>query len=235
MGPAQLENFLSGECEPRGKHIYYKSADKLIAGESPFVYIDRAQIGRIAAIMPVHQLGMPCDIQSILRVARKYNLPVIEDAACALGSEIKIDDKWERIGRPRGDIACFSFHPRKIITTGDGGMLTTNNADYDHHLRLLRNHGMNISGVERKDSNKVIVEKYLFTAFNYRMTDLQAAIGLPQLRRLPEFIAKRREINDFYHQYLGDIPWLELPFEPDYAKSNWQSYSVNVLDTAPRS
>ena len=81
--------------------------------------------------MPVHQMGMPCDVNAILSLAGEFNLPVVEDAACAIGSEVNIAGQWERIGRPHGDIACFSFHPRKIVATGDGGMITTNNPDHD--------------------------------------------------------------------------------------------------------
>lgn len=233
MSPEALQTFLTEECVFKGEELYYKNVEKLIGGTSPFVYLERAKVGRVAAVMPVHQLGMPCDMDAVLNIARKYRLPVVEDAACALGSEIRRGKRWERIGRPHGDIACFSFHPRKILTTGDGGMLTTNNAAYDRSFRLLRNHGMNISGAERKKANKVIVEKYLMTAFNYRMTDVQAAIGLAQLDRLPGFIVQRRRIDGFYHKYLKDISWLELPFEPAYARSNWQSYSIKILDHAP--
>jgi dTDP-4-amino-4,6-dideoxygalactose transaminase len=94
---------------------------------------------------------------------------------------------------------------------------------------------MNISGSERRDSKRLIVEKYLLTAFNYRMTDVQAAMGCSQLRQLPEFVEKRRKIDGYYHAYFGDISWLELPFEPHDVRSNWQSYSIRVLPHAPRS
>src|SRR5581483_11779458 len=87
--------------------------------------IEAAITARTKAIMPVHQIGMPCDMPAILNVARKHGLPVVEDAACAIGSQIRMHDRWERIGKPHGTIACFSFHPRKVMTTGDGGMLTT--------------------------------------------------------------------------------------------------------------
>src|SRR5208282_3501357 len=113
---------------------------------------------RTKAILCVHQMGMPCDLQAILAVAGKYQVPVIEDAACAIGSEIHWNGSWERVGQPRADIACFSFHPRKLVTTGDGGMITTANADYDRTFRLLRQHAMNMSDVARHSSRQVLFE-----------------------------------------------------------------------------
>jgi len=97
------------------------------------------------AILCVHQMGLPCALEPILAIARTHRLPLIEDAACATGSEIRRDGAWQKIGRPHGDVACFSFHPRKVITTGDGGMLTTSRADWDQRFRLLRQHGMSVS------------------------------------------------------------------------------------------
>jgi dTDP-4-amino-4,6-dideoxygalactose transaminase len=183
--------------------------------------------------MLVHQMGMPCDIEKIISIAKRYNLPVVEDAACAIGSEIKISDKWEKIGKPHGDIACFSFHPRKVITTGDGGMITTNNTEYDKQIRLLRHHGMNIPDTARHGAKKLIIEEYVTTGYNYRMTDIQAAVGVEQMKKLPEIIKKRREIDKLYRKHLSAIPWLKLPYQPDYAKSNWQSYAVTLLPESP--
>jgi len=183
--------------------------------------------------MPVHQMGMPCDLSSILTITTRNDLPVVEDAACAIGSATIVNGKWENIGKPHGDIACFSFHPRKILTTGDGGMLTTNNEEYDRKFRLWRQHGMNVSDVARHKAEQLIIEEYVTTAFNYRMTDIQAAVGLEQIKRLPDLILKRRQIDQWYHQYLSKIPWLKLPAEPIYAKSNWQSYPVKLLDNSP--
>lgn len=230
--PQALSKFLNQECEIRGQNLFFKNASQFAVGESPLSFIDPQKIGRIAAIMPVHQLGMPCDIQAVVSIARKYNLPVVEDAACALGSEIFVDGGWEKVGKPHGDIACFSFHPRKIITTGDGGMITTNHQEHDGKFRLLRNHGMNISGADRKTSDKVILEEYLLTGFNYRMTDIQASVGLVQLSRLPEFFEKRRVIDRWYRKYLKNVDWLELPLEPEYARANWQTYPARVLKNA---
>ena len=188
-----------------------------------------AAIGpRTRAILAVHQLGMPSDLPAILSIARRHGLPVVEDAACAIGSEILIDGQWEAIGRPHGDIACFSFHPRKVITTGDGGMLTTRNAEYDQRFRLWRQHGMSVPDTVRHGSREVIFESYPELGFNYRMTDIQAAVGRVQLRRLPAIIAERRALAATYGTLLGAIPRLVLPAEPEWARSNWQSFAVRL-------
>lgn len=181
---------------------------------------------RTKAILCVHQLGMPCDLARIIEIGRSNGIPIIEDAACATGSEILWDGQWEKIGRPRGDIACFSFHPRKVVTTGDGGMLTTANAEYDRKFRLWRQHGMSVPDTVRHGSRQVIYEGYPELGYNYRMTDLQAAMGRVQLTRLPELIARRRHLAELYSQELRDIAWLETPAEPSWARSNWQSYCV---------
>jgi dTDP-4-amino-4,6-dideoxygalactose transaminase len=116
----------------------------------------RAITPRTRAILCVHQLGMPCDLEAILRIGHAHGLPVVEDAACAVGSEIERAGAWERIGKPHGDIACFSFHPRKLITTGDGGMLTTANPEWDRQFRLRRQHGMDVSARIRHGSQELL-------------------------------------------------------------------------------
>lgn len=181
---------------------------------------------RTKAILCVHQLGMPCNLAAIVEIGRSNDIPVIEDAACATGSEIFWNGQWEKIGRPRGDIACFSFHPRKVVTTGDGGMLTTANPEYDRKFRLWRQHGMSVPDTVRHGSRQVIYEGYPELGYNYRMTDLQAAMGRVQLTRLPELISRRRHLAELYRQELRDITWLETPIEPSWARSNWQSYCV---------
>ncbi|HEY5315087.1 MAG TPA: DegT/DnrJ/EryC1/StrS family aminotransferase, partial [Pirellulales bacterium] len=137
---------------------------------------------------------------------------------------------WEPIGRPHGDVACFSFHPRKVLTTGDGGMLCTNEPRHDQRFRLWRQHGMSVSDALRHRAATVIVEHYATTGYNYRLTDLQAAVGIEQLKRLPAMLDRRRELADAYAQALADCPALELPREPSYASSNWQSYAVRLRD-----
>jgi perosamine synthetase len=190
--------------------------------------IEPAITERTKAILCVHQMGMPCDMARIMEIAARYGLPVIEDAACAIGSEIKLSNRWERIGKPHGDIAVFSFHPRKVITTGEGGMLTTRHANWDARFRLLRQHCMSVPDINRHASAEVIFEGYPEVGFNYRMTDMQAAVGSEQIKRLPEIVDKRRELAVRYQSLLAPIPGLGLPHEPEWARSNWQSYCIRL-------
>jgi dTDP-4-amino-4,6-dideoxygalactose transaminase len=194
--------------------------------------LEAAITPRTRAVLCVHQIGLPCDLARILAVARAHGLTVIEDAACAIGSEIRIDGEWRPIGAPEGDVACFSFHPRKVITSGEGGMLTTRHADWDRQFRLLRQHGMSVSDAVRHNASEVIFEAYLVPGFNYRMTDIQAAIGRRQLARLDGIIGRRRELAARYGELLGSIPGVQPPVEPDWARSNWQSYAVRLPDGA---
>ena len=190
--------------------------------------IEPAISERTRAILCVHQMGMPCDLQAILDVACKRRLPVVEDAACAVGSEISWQGQWVKIGKPHGDVACFSFHPRKLLTTGDGGMLTTANIEIDAKFRLWRQHGMSVPDTVRHSSPEVVFETYPELGFNYRLTDIQAAIGREQLKRLPEAVSQRRQLANRYKQLLGDVRGLVLPHEPDWARTNWQSFCVRL-------
>ncbi len=192
--------------------------------------VEAAISSRTRALLCVHQIGMPCDLERIVRIAEKHSLPLIEDAACAVGSEIRWEGRWERIGRPHGDAACFSFHPRKILSTGDGGMITTKHKDWDARFRLWRQHAMSVPDTVRHASNRIIFESYPELGYNYRMTDVQAAIGREQLKRLPGFVSRRREMAARYGSLLGDLRNLQLPAEPEWARSNWQSYCVRLLN-----
>jgi perosamine synthetase len=193
-------------------------------------HVAEAVTPRTRAILAIHQMGMPCDLPALLGVARRHGIALIEDAACAAGSEIRIDGQWQPIGRPLGEVACFSFHPRKVITTGDGGMLTTSNAEFDNTFRLLRQHGMSVPDTVRHGSPQVVFEDYLAVGYNYRMTDIQAAIGRKQLGRLPELVSRRRTLAARYQDLLGNVDGLLLPVEPEWARSNWQSYCVRLPD-----
>lgn len=214
--------------------IRYCGATPVFVDIDPLSYnIDPARVAaavteRTRAILCVHQIGMPCDLKTLAEVARRHSLPLVEDAACAIGSEILWQDKWQKIGRPQSDAACFSFHPRKVISTGDGGMITTPHADWDQKFRLLRQHAMSVPDTVRHGSSQVIFESYPELGFNYRMTDIQAAVGREQLRRLPEIIRQRRALADRYKRLLADIPDLRIPEEPPWARSNWQSYCVRL-------
>jgi perosamine synthetase len=229
MDPNALRKVFEEEFEKRDQEWWLRDPKRLALGESPLVYI-KPPVGRLAAILVVHQVGMPADMQTIVEIANAHGVPLVEDAACAIGSEVRQNGKWEKIGYGHGEVACFSFHPRKILTTGDGGMITTNRVDFDQKFRLLRQHGMSLSDVARHQSKDIIFESYAMTAYNYRMTDIQAAIGLEQLKKLPAIVQRRRELAEIYREHLDGIPGLILPTQPNYARSNWQSFIVRLSD-----
>src|SRR5262249_823545 len=179
-------------------------------------------------ILCVHQIGMPCDLEALTRIAAEHNLPLIEDAACATGSEIQINGEWQKIGAPRGDIACFSFHPRKILSTPHPAMLTTPNPNYDKQSKLLTQAAMSVPDTVRHGSNQVIFETHPILGYNYRMTDIQAAVGREQLKRVPEIVETRRRLAARYNELLQNNIGIELPIEPADRRSNWQSYSVTL-------
>lgn len=238
MSPESLKKCLYEECEQRDDGLYYRNTAGLAVGESPLCAFLKGEgngcrSGRVAAIMPVHQMGMPCDMAAITELAAQFGLPVIEDAACAIGSELWTGEAWEKIGRPHSDLACFSFHPRKIVATGDGGMITTRNPEYDRQLRLLRQHGMSIPDTVRHSAQQVVFEEYVTTGFNYRMTDLQAAIGIEQLKKLPLFVMERQALAERYYEKMQDIAWLAPLKNPADRRTNWQSFPVKVLPDAP--
>lgn len=183
---------------------------------------------RTRAVMPVHQMGLPVDLDPVIALCKEKGLLLIEDAACAIGSEYK----GRKIGG-HGNISCFSFHPRKIITTGEGGMITTDDPDIAEKLRRFRHHGMSVSDVERHRADRVIIETYPVIGYNYRMTDMQAAMGIEQLKKLPLIIEKRRQQAAFYNRELAKIPHIRVPAVPVYAFHNYQSYWVEVLGTSP--
>jgi dTDP-4-amino-4,6-dideoxygalactose transaminase len=190
--------------------------------------IEAAITAKTKAILVVHQVGMPADLEQICAIAAKHGLAVVEDAACAIGAEIEIGGVWEKIGATRGDVACFSFHPRKIVSTGDGGMLTTRNPAYDKQFKLLRQHAMSVPDTVRHGSNQVIFETHPVLGYNYRMTDIQAAVGREQLKRVPDIVATRRRLAARYNELLQNNIGIETPIEPANKRSNWQSYSVTL-------
>ncbi len=191
--------------------VVYCGATPVFIDVDPSTFnMDAAQIEpaitpRTKAILCVHQMGMPCDLAQIVNIARRHGLALIEDAACAVGSEILWNGEWEKIGRPRGDAACFSFHPRKIMSTGDGGMITASDPEWASKFRLLRQHGMCVPDTVRHGSPKVIFEEHSSLGYNYRLTDIQAAVGREQLKRLPEVVAARRARAERYFKLLSGL------------------------------
>ena len=183
--------------------------------------VEKRITSKTKAILLVHQIGMPADIDAFKVLCNKYNLKLIEDAACAAGSAYK----GNKIGS-HSDLVCFSFHPRKVITTGDGGMITTNNEEYAKRIKLLRQHAMSISDRERHSASKIIFEDHVELGYNYRMTDIQAALGIKQLEKLDMIIEERRKIAMKYIDALKDFDCIRLPIEKQNYFSNYQSFSI---------
>ncbi|MEQ1850632.1 MAG: DegT/DnrJ/EryC1/StrS family aminotransferase [Chthoniobacteraceae bacterium] len=187
--------------------------------------IEEAITEKTKAILVVHQVGRPADLASIAAIARRRNLALIEDAACAIGSEYE----GMKIGATRySPLVAFSFHPRKILTTGDGGMLTTDNSEWDARIRRLRQHGMSVSDLARHQSAKVVQESYLELGYNYRLTDLQAALGTVQMTRLPDAVARRRRLAAIYDKALAGVDAIEIFAEPANARWNQQTYLIRL-------
>ena len=183
---------------------------------------------RTKAIMPVHQLGLPADMDPILELAADRGIEIVEDAACAIGARYK--------GRTIGSLgpaACFSLHPRKVITTGEGGMITVQDRAVAERLRRLRQHAMDVSDVARHAARDIVIEHYPERGWNQRMTDMQAALGLTQLELLDEILEERRRQADRYTAAFERMPYLTPPRDPEYAQRTWQSYAVHLSPQAP--
>lgn len=166
---------------------------------------------RVKAILPVHTFGQIADMPEIQDLANRYNLPVIEDAACALGAALhgKQAGSW-------GILGCFSFHPRKTITTGEGGIITTNDPQLARKLRALRNHGL--------DPDSLTLE-FIMPGYNYRMTEFQAAMGITQMNKLDRIISNRRKLAESYNQLLEGVT-LQTPYLSSGSLPVYQSYVV---------
>ncbi len=180
------------------------------------------------AVVLVHQGGVPADVAAVRRLCEPLGIVVVEDAACAAGSVYR--------DRPVGadaTLATWSFHPRKLITTGEGGMLTTDDPELAARARRLREHAMSISAADRHRSVLPPAEQYLEVGFNYRMTDLQAAVGIVQLGRLDAIVARRREIVERYSATLAGVRGLRLLADPPWGRANFQSFWVELLPGFP--
>ncbi len=187
--------------------------------------IDESQIENLItqhtkAIIPVHLFGLPAEMNLILEVAQKYNLMVIEDAAC--GFAAKISDM--HVGN-FGNTGCFSFHPRKAITTGEGGMITTNHDDLAVKLRAMRDHGATVSDHQRHLGAKpYLLPEFPYLGYNYRMTDIQASIGSSQMDRADEIFQRRQKIAAVYSKELSSVEWIRIPYIPSNVQHGFQSY-----------
>lgn len=186
----------------------------------------KKQGARIKGIMPVHLFGLCANMNPILELAKQYNAFVIEDAACALGSSYGLIQAGTS-----GDAGCFSFHPRKSITTGEGGMLVTNNPQIAAKVSILRNHGATTSDFDRHKKDSHLLPTFNVLGYNYRMTDIQAAIGIEQMKKLPWILSQRIEKAKKYDAALRNIEHLQLPYTPEGYRHTYQSYVVTLCDT----
>jgi dTDP-4-amino-4,6-dideoxygalactose transaminase len=216
--------------------IMYVGAKPVFAEVHPETYnldvndTEQRITSKTKAILLVHQIGMPADIDAFRALCDKHKLTLIEDAACAAGSSYK----GQKIGA-HSDLVCFSFHPRKVISTGDGGMVTTNNEALAERMKLLRQHGMSVNAGARHGATKIIFEDHLEVAYNYRMTDIQAAVGIKQLEKLDWIVEERRKIAQRYLTELADITCIRLPKEEAGYFTNWQSFSIYLKPESPLS
>jgi perosamine synthetase len=225
---------------PSLSFIATMNAARYVGAEPVFADVDPATLNLVPdtisprltdstrAVIVADQAGVPADLDAIRALCEPRGIAVIEDAACAAGAVYR--------GRPAGataSLATFSFHPRKLLTTGEGGMIVTPDADVATRLRRLREHGMNVGAAERHASQQPVIERYLEVGYNYRMTDVQAAIGLVQLAKLGRQIERRRELAARYHELLADIPGLVTVQDPGYGTTNYQSFWVLLPDGFP--
>ncbi|WP_341728844.1 DegT/DnrJ/EryC1/StrS family aminotransferase [Brooklawnia sp.] len=201
---------------------------EIATGNLSVATIEPVVTERTKAIIGVDQGGVPLDLDPIRQFADERGIVVIEDSACAAGSTYK--------GRPVGagaELAAWSFHPRKILTTGEGGMLTTSRDEWADRAKKLREHAMSVSAADRHGSILPPPESYDEVGYNFRMTDLQAAVGLVQLGRLAEVVARRRELARQYSAAIASIPGLRAVADPGYGTCNFQSYWVEVEGAYP--
>jgi perosamine synthetase len=174
------------------------------------------------AVLAVHQVGLAADLDR-LKAAVPRRVPIVEDAACAIGSLYK--------GRPvgsSGNVSCLSFHPRKTISLGEGGMVLTDDKSVADHCRRLRSHGASVSDLDRHRAQGLVYEEYRELGYNYRMTDIQAAIGIEQLKQLDGLLARRRAVATRYNTAFCKVEQIQTPAEPAYATHSYQSYAIRL-------
>jgi len=190
--------------------------------------IEKAITKKTKAIIPVHLFGLSADMKAILQLAHKHKLVVIEDAACAIGTYYQ----GRHVGYI-GDVGAFSFHPRKAITTGEGGILTTNKKSLAMLVTSLRDHGAGISDLDRHKGGAFTLPEYNMVGYNYRMTDLQAAIGVEQAKKLKDILKERMAKAKNYDKAFKNHQFLQTPFVPEYSNHTYQSYVLLVKGDSP--
>ncbi len=199
-----------------------------LTGNLTVATVDAVRTPRTKAVIAVHQGGVPADVRALRDAVAEWAVPLVEDAACAVGSTA--------YGQPVGAgslISAWSFHPRKLLTTGEGGMLTTDDPQWAARLRRLREHGMNVSAADRHASRRPVLEAYTEVGFNFRMTDVQAAIGLVQLSKLDPIVTDRRAKARRYIEMLADVDTIRTVRDPSYGTTNFQSFWVLLDEKFP--
>ena len=216
-------SFIASANAPR-----YVGATPVFADVDPVTFnvtaesVEAVITERTRAVIVVHQLGMPADLDAIRSLCDERGIAVVEDAACAIGSTYRSG----RIGS-HSDLVVFSLHPRKVLTTGEGGMMTVENEATAERLRRLRQHAMSVPAYDRDQTGQEIVEEYVELGFNYRLTDIQAAIGIVQLSRLDKLVERRRHLAARYAKAFAALPVL-APDDPPYGTTNYQSYALRI-------
>ncbi len=222
-------SFIATANAPRyvGASPVFADVDEATQNLTPAT-VEPCLTSRTRAVILVDQAGVPADLDAMRALCERRGITVVEDAACAVGSVYR-----SRPVGARADLAAFSVHPRKLLTTGEGGMLVTPDSDVAARLRRLREHGMDLSSAARHASRQPVIERYTELGFNFRMTDVQAAIGLVQLGKLGKLVARRRMLAQRYQQLLERIPGVLTITDPAYGTTNYQSFWILLPDDFP--
>lgn len=218
-------------CMATANAIHMAGAEPHFADIDPKTYnldvnsVEQAITPQTRGIVLVHQIGLPADREAFEALANKHGLALIEDGACSFGAYYK--------GKPLGAgtrATSYSFHPRKMITTGEGGMIVTDDEHFMERAKALRSTGASISDLERHKAKGVLVQKYEESGYNYRMTDMQAAVGIVQMSRLSEMLKQRKAQAEFYNKHFASLEGIEIPFVPSYATHSYSSYCIRITD-----
>lgn len=215
--------------------VRHSGATPIFVDIDPYTYninpecIEAAITPRTKAVMPVHQIGLAADMDRINLIARRHGLTVIEDAAPAIGATYK-----GRMVGGLGNPTCFSFHPRKVITSGEGGMILTDNEMIADRARLFRAHGMSLSDLARHQAKNVMIEEYHDVGYNYRMSDLHAAVGIEQMKKLDFMLTRRQAVATRYNEALRPLEFIRLSFSSPETPHTYQSYMIELLPRAPK-